>query len=225
MTEQKKWYDGLTAAEIEAEFAERERRNYEELVAPIVAAAAAETETETPFHTNIIFPTETFQHDPRYFTTKWGTSYEPLHKRNREGFMGYVLKKGKKITKSALDRLTDNEEFKRFYANNTILTVSQTTADHSNQDLYEDITSRLDKGKLRYTFKDRIPKGKHILAVLVPTRRNPAWKNCPNYDIPYKAPVMMMSGDKGAVKVDVKGYDDAVFSMNPLGDAIIVLKN
>jgi hypothetical protein len=83
----------------------------------------------------------------------------------------------------------------------------------------------LDKGKLRYTFKDRIPKGKHILAVLVPTRSNPAWKNCPNYDIPYKSPVMMMRGDKGATKVYVREWDIAVFSMNPLGDAIIVLKN
>jgi hypothetical protein len=182
-----------------------------------------ETETETPFHTNIVFPTQSFQQDPRYFTTKWANTYDPIYNQNREGFMGYVLKKGEKITKSALDRLTDNEEFKRFYANNTILTVSQTTADHSNQDLYEDITARLDKGKLRYAFKDRIPKGKHIFAVLVPTRSNPAWKNCPNYDIPYKYPVMMMSGDKGAVKIDVSGNEKLV-SMNPLGDAIIVLK-
>ena len=183
------------------------------------------TMTETAFHTNIIFPTETFQHDPRHFTTKWATQYNTQYEQNREEFMGFVLKKGKKITQSQLDRLTDNEEFKRFYVGTTILTVSQTTADHSNQDLYEDITARLDKGKLRYAFKDRIPKGKHILAVLVPTRSNPAWKNCPNYDIPYKSPVMMMRGDKGATKVYVREWDIAVFSMNPLGDAIIVLKN
>jgi hypothetical protein len=39
--QEKKWYDGLTAAEIEAEFAERERRNYAEIVAPIVAPKKA----------------------------------------------------------------------------------------------------------------------------------------------------------------------------------------
>ena len=33
---QKKWYEGLTAEEIEAVFAERERRNYAEIVAPIL---------------------------------------------------------------------------------------------------------------------------------------------------------------------------------------------
>lgn len=176
--------------------------------------------TETEFHTNIIFPPETFQHDPRFFVGKWAVSYDPIYNQNREKYMGYTFKKGKKITQSQLDRLTDNEEFKRAYANNTILTVSQTTADHSNQDLYEDITARLDKGKLRYAFKDRIPKGKHIFAVLVPTRSNPAWKNCPNYDIPYKNPVMMVAGDAGATKVISGGC----FAMNPLGDAIIVLK-
>jgi hypothetical protein len=212
-TEEKKWYEGLTAAEIEAEFAERERRNYAEIVAPIIP--------ETEFHTNIVFPTETFSRDPRFFTTKWATTYDPIYNQNKEAFVGYALKKGKKITQSQLDRLTDNEEFKRAYAKNTILTVSQTTADHSNQDLYEDITARLDKGKLRYAFKDRIPKGKHIFAVLVPTRSNPAWKNCPNYDIPYKNPVMMVAGDAGAIKV----RDVGCFAMNPLGDAIIVLKD
>ena len=34
--EQKKWYEGLTAEQIEAVFAERERKNYAELVAPIL---------------------------------------------------------------------------------------------------------------------------------------------------------------------------------------------
>ena len=33
---QKKWYEGLTVEEIEAVFAERERRNYAEIVAPIL---------------------------------------------------------------------------------------------------------------------------------------------------------------------------------------------
>ena len=181
------------------------------------------TTEETTFHTNIIFPAATFQHssDPRFFTNKWETIYNPEYDRNNQTLMGYALKKGKKITQSQLDRLTDNEEFKRFYVSTTILTISQTTADHSNQDLYEDITRRLDKGKLRYAFKDRIPKGKHILAVLVPTRENPAFKNCPNYDIPYKNPVMAMKTDKGAVKVFDKGF----FLLHPLGDAIIVLKN
>lgn len=176
---------------------------------------------ETQFHTNIVFPAETFSHDPRLFTTKFATSYDTIFGGNKEGFVGYTLKKGKKITKSQLDRFTDNEEFKRAYANNTILTVSQTTADHSNQDLYEDITARLDKGKLRYAFKVRIPKGKHIFAVLVPTRSNPAWKNCPNYDISYKNPVMMVAGDKGATKYNLLNL---FYAMNPLGDAIIVLK-
>jgi hypothetical protein len=228
MTEEKKWYEGLTAAEIEAEFAERERRNYEELVAPIVAAAAAETETETetktPFYTKNLFP---FTHsnclpDTYTFTPKWATQYNIQYEQNREEMVGWVLKKGRKITQSQINRIAAiDPEIRKFYVGTTILTVSQTTADHSNQDLYEDITKRLNKGKLRYAFKDRIPKGKHILAVLVPTRSNPAWKNCPNYDIPYQNPVCMMRGDKGSVKVGEKGF----FSMNPLGDAIIVLKN
>lgn len=179
------------------------------------------------FHTNILFPAvfhesgkKAQEYDYRFFTPKWATSYDTIVGGNRERFEGYVLKKGIKITPRQFDHLTDNEEFKRFYAKNTILTVSQTTADHSNQDLYEDITARIDRGRLRYAFKDRIPKGKHIFAVLVPTRSNPAWKNCPNYDISYKNPVMMVAGDKGAVKVGEKGC----FAMNPLGDAIIVLK-
>lgn len=187
------------------------------------------TTEETTFHTNIIFPAATFQHssDPRFFTTKWATTYNYEYNRNEQTLMGYTLKKGKKITQYQLDRLTANDEFKNFYVSTTILTVSQTTADHSNQDLYQDITPRLDKGKLRYAFKDRIPKGKHILAVLVPTRENPEFKNCPNYDIPYKNPVKMVAGDKGAIKVGdgEGGVFAACFAMNPLGDAIIVLKD
>jgi hypothetical protein len=180
---------------------------------------------ETEFNTNIIFPEASFQQDPRCFRKMFHACYDWNSNQNREKeFMGYVLKRGKKITKSALDRFTDNEEFKRFYANNTILTFSQTTADHRNKDLYENIYAELNKGKLRYAFKDRIPKGKHILAVLVPTRSNPAWKNCLNYDIPYNYPVPMMFGDKGGVQVEVDGLD-VVVSMYPLGDAIIVLKN
>lgn len=180
------------------------------------------TTEETTFHTNNTFPASTYGADPRFFTSKWETTYNHEYNRNEQTFMGYTLKKGKKITQSQLDRYAEiDPEVRRFYVGTTILTVSQTTADHSNQDLYEDITRRLDKGKLRYAFKDRIPKGKHILAVLVPTRENPAFKNCPNYDIPYKNPVMAMKTDKGAVKVGDKG----IFTLHPLGDAIIVLKN
>jgi len=181
------------------------------------------TETETPFHTKNIFPfSSDLSPDFTLFTPKWATRYSIQYEQNREEMVGWVLKKGRKITQSHLNRLAAiDPEIRKFYVGTTILTVSQTTADHSNQDLYEDITARLDKGKLRYAFKDRIPKGKHILAVLVPTRSNPAWKNCPNYDIPYQNPVCMMRGDKGAIKVGEKGF----FSMNPLGDAIIVLKN
>lgn len=180
---------------------------------------------ETQFHTNIIFPALTFQHssDPRFFKSKWELTYNHLNGRNEQTFLGYVLKKGIEITQSQLDRLTANEEFKNFYVGTTIMTISQTTADHSNQDLYEDITAKLDRGKLRYTFKDRIPKGKHIFAVLVPTRSNPAFKNCPNYDIPYKNLERAIAGDKGAVQVASAG--GGIFTINPLGDAIIVLKD
>jgi len=227
--EEKKWYEGLTAAEIERVFAERERKNYEELVAPIITAAAAETETETetekPFHTKNIFPTSVFAADSRFYTSKFQTCcFNPTthHGINRELFMGYVLKKGKKITQSQLDRINETDpEMKRFYVGTTILTVSQTTAYQSNQDNYEDITARIDRQTLRYNFKDRIPKGKHVFAVLVPTRSNPNFKNCPNYDIPYKAPVMMRPTDRGAIWMP----NGAAFAMNPLGDAIIVLKD
>jgi hypothetical protein len=223
MTETK--YEGHVPKVVERLLAADARRAADAALFAEVAANPIfinQTQNEdTPFHTNNLFPANP-NYDHRYFTPKWATQYNIQYEQNREEFVGFVLKKGQKITQSHLNRLAAiDPEIRKFYVGTTILTVSQTTADHSNQDLYEDITARLDKGKLRYAFKDRIPKGKHILAVLVPTRSNPAWKNCPNYDIPYKAPVMMMRGDKGATKVDVRGF----FSMNPLGDAIIVLKN
>ena len=179
---------------------------------------------ETEFHTKIIFPEASNRLYRSYFRMLFHNCYDWNSNQNKEEFIGYVLKKDKKITQSELDRLTDNEEFKRSYANNTILTHSQTTADHRNRDLYENIYSKLDKGKLRYTIRKRIPKGKRILAVLVATRSNPAWKNCPNRDIPYNYPVPLMSGDKGGVSIDVDGLD-VVCSMLPLGDAIIVIKD
>jgi hypothetical protein len=180
---------------------------------------------EKPFHTKNIFPSSVFAANTNLYTSKFQTcclNPTTQHGINRELWMGYVLKKGKKITQSQLDRLNEiDPEMKRFYVGTTILTLSQTTAYQSNQDNYEDITSRLDRQMLRYNFKDRIPKGKHIFAVLVPTRSNPNFKNCPNYDIPYKAPVMMRPTDRGAIWMP----NGAAFAMNPLGDAIIVLKD
>jgi len=177
------------------------------------------------FSTKNLFPAEFAYADPRYFTPKYQVCCDNLTegKHNKEKYMGgCVLKKGKKITAAALEnkKRTNPELFANFVST-TILTMSQTTAYQSNQDNYEDITSRLDRQMLRYNFKDRIPKGKHIFAVIVPTRSNPSFKNCPNYDIPYKVPVMMRDTDAGAIWMP----NGRAYAMNPVGDAIIVLKD
>jgi hypothetical protein len=181
---------------------------------------------EKEFSTKNLFPAEFAHADPRTFTLKYQVCCDNLTthmKHNSNQFMGgCVLKKGKKISATALEtkQRTNPEMFAKFVGT-TILTMSQTTAYQSNQDNYEDITSRLDRQMLRYNFKDRIPKGKHIFAVIVPTRSNPSFKNCPNYDIPYKAPVMMRNTDAGAIWMPNGG----AYAMNPVGDAIIVLKD
>lgn len=78
----------------------------------------------------------------------------------------------------------------------------------------------IDRPMLNINFKDRIPIDKHVVAVLVPHRYSPLWKNCPNYDIPYESPFLTELTDKGAV---LAGRNELPFMMNPLGDAIIVL--
>jgi hypothetical protein len=134
--------------------------------------------------------------------------------------LGFVLTDGRKITESQLDHLTEIEPEMQHYARTTIMNFSQMTAEHRNQDKYTDITHLIDRPMLHINFKDRIPNDKHVAAVLVPHRCSPLWKNCPNYDIPYKSPFLSNSTDKGAV---LAGPSKLPFMMNPLGDAIIVL--
>jgi hypothetical protein len=134
--------------------------------------------------------------------------------------MGFVLTHGRKITESQLDHLTEIEPEMQHYVRTTIMNVSQMTAEHHNQDRYTDITHLIDRPMLHINFKDRIPSDKHVVAVLVPHRCSPLWKNCPNYDIPYESPLLSELTDKGAV---LAGRNELPFMMNPLGDAIIVL--
>jgi len=126
----------------------------------------------------------------------------------------------KKIIESQFDHLNEIEPEMQHYVRTTIMNVSQMTAEHRDQDKYTDITHLIHRPMLHINFKDRIPSDKHVVAVLVPHRYSPLWKNCPNYDIPYESPLLSELTDKGAV---LAGRNELPFMMNPLGDAIIVL--
>ena len=187
-------------------------------------------EQEKPFSTKNLFPYFSTRHespfvyipDWRFFSDRvvFCVSRRSHLTTNESTLMGLVLTHGRKITESQLDHLTEIEPEMRNYVRTTIMNVSQMTAEHRNQDKYTDITHLIDRPMLHINFKDRIPNDKHVVAVLVPHRYSPLWKNCPNYDIPYKSPLLSELTDKGAV---LAGRNELPFMMNPLGDAIIVL--
>lgn len=187
-------------------------------------------EQEQPFSTKNLFPCFDTKHecpfvyapDWRFFSDRvvFCVSRRSHLTANESTLMGFVLTDGRKITESQLDHLTEIEPEMRHYVRTTIMNVSQMTAEHRNQDKYTDITHLIDQPMLHINFKDRIPIDKHVAAVIVPHRCSPLWKNCPNYDIPYKSPFLSNSTDKGAV---LAGPNKLPFMMNPLGDAIIVL--
>ena len=178
----------------------------------------------TEYSTKNLFPAEFLHADPRFYTSKYQVCCDNLTegKKNCNQYMGgCVLKKGKKINEEALEnKQRTNPELFANFVGTTILPFSLFAEFQTNQSDYEDITSHLDRQMLRYNFKDRIPKGKHIHSVLVPSRSNPKFKNCPNYDIPFKVPVMMGCLDAGAIWMP----NGAAYAMNPVGDAIIILK-
>tara|TARA_R110002126_G_scaffold148540_10_gene294553 strand:- start:895 stop:1668 length:774 start_codon:yes stop_codon:yes gene_type:complete len=185
---------------------------------------AKEEEKEKEFSTKNLLPAEFLHADPRFYTSKYQVCCSNWYegKKNSNQYMGgCVLKKGKKISPTALEnKQRTNPEWFANLVGTTILPFSLFAEFQTNQSDYEDITSRLDRQMLRYNFKDRIPKGKHIHSVLVPSRSNPKFKNCPNYDIPFKVPVMMGCLDAGAMWMP----NGAAYAMNPVGDAIIILK-
>ena len=187
-------------------------------------------EKEQSFSTKNLFPCFDTKHEcPFVYATDWRffsdrvvccVSQRSHLTANESTLMGFVLTDGRKITESQLDHLTEIEPEMRKYVRTTIMNVSQVTAEHRNQDTYTDITHLIDRPMLDINFKDRIPRDKHVVAVLVPHRYSPLWKNCPNYDIPYKSHFLAEHTDKGAV---LAGPNKLPFMMNPLGDAIIVL--
>jgi hypothetical protein len=187
-------------------------------------------EQEQPFSTKNLFPCFDTKHEcPFVYAPDWRffsdrvvlcVSRRSHLTANEPTLMGFVLTDGRKITESQLDHLAEIEPEMRHYVRTTIINVSQRTAEHHNQDKYTDITHLIDRSMLHINFKDRIPSDKYVVAVLVPHRYSSLWKNCPNYDIPYKSPLLSNSTDKGAV---LAGPNKLPFMMNPLGDAIIVL--